>query len=89
MNKTKFVVVSLVTALIAFVTNLGLAFTQVQCTEVSMMTSRDPMGPIWFYKQMMALCSFGNILIVSIGIALIGTLWYLAYRKTVQDLKGL
>jgi sterol desaturase/sphingolipid hydroxylase (fatty acid hydroxylase superfamily) len=89
MNKLKLFVVSLVTAVIAIATSLGLAFTQVRCTEVSMLTSRDPMGPIWFYKQLMALCGFGPILVVVIGLALIGLLWFFAYRKNLKDLKGL
>lgn len=88
MNKVKLFVVSILTLFMVFITNLGLAFTQVQCTEVSMMTSRDPMGPIWFYKQMMTLCGFGPILVVVVGLVLIGLLWFFAYRKTLQDLKG-
>lgn len=86
MNWLKLGVLSVVTVFMVFVTNLGLAFTKVQCTEVSMMTSRDPMGPIWFYKQMMALCSFGNLIVVLIGLALIGLLWFFAYRESLKGL---
>jgi hypothetical protein len=86
LNKAKIVLLVIATTVLGGITTFINSFVSVQCTEVSMMTARNPMGPIWYYKQMANFCQFGNSIVVLGGLFLIGLTWYLAYRKTIQNL---
>ena len=73
--------VMLGTALLAWGTSFAYALVGIQCTEVSMLTARDPMGPIALYRQLVSLCGIGGIVVIVIGLVLIFGLWYFAYLK--------
>lgn len=86
MNKSKLVLSVIGTAIVAGLTSFVNALVSVQCTEVAMMTARDPMGPIWYYKQMAGFCRFGNGLVILVGMVLIGLIWFLSYKQSIQNL---
>ncbi len=67
--------------LLGWATNFANALVRIQCTEVSMLTARDPFGPIALYRQLVSLCGIGYGVIIVIGAALIALLWYLVYFK--------
>ncbi len=84
MNKTKLALSIFGTVVLGWLMSFTNAFVSVQCTEVNMMTARDPMGPIWLYKQMAGFCDFGNGIVVLIGLVLIGLIWYLGYKEPIK-----
>lgn len=86
MNKSKLVLSVIGTAIVAWLTSFVNSFVSVQCTDVAMMTVRDPMGPIWLYKQMAGFCRFGNGLVILVGVILIGMIWYFGYKQSIQNL---
>ncbi len=88
MNKSKLALSIFGTVVLGWLMLFVNSFVSVQCTEVNMMTARDPMGPIWLYKQLSSFCDFGNAIVIVVGLILIGLIWYFAYlKKFFNDLK--